>query len=60
MVYERKVIMFKFLRQIFCDCRFKVITIPIVWEQKTTDKVQQVVKPNMMKQCIKCGKIKPI
>lgn len=52
--------MFKFIRQLFCDCRFKVITMPIVWEQKTSDKVKQAVRPYMMKQCVKCGKIKPI
>jgi len=52
--------MFKFIRQLLCDCAFKVITMPVIWDQKVSDKEKKFIRPYMMKECIKCGKIRPI
>ena len=45
------------LRQIFCEHDFKVIVIPIEYEQKKSDKMKQVIKSDMFKKCNKCSKI---
>ncbi len=44
----------KMILSLFCDHEFKVITIPITWDNKNSDFHRKGIKPCMLKYCYKC------